>query len=213
MRFQDLLQVVAEEPVFETGLLLAGDHRPDDVRRQLSRWRRAGRLHQLRRGLYTLSPPWQRIKPHPFLVANRLQLGSYVSLLSALAYHGCIPEYVALVTSVGSGRPRRWETPLGRFEHRHVRPELVRDFRWVEVASGQWAFVASPEKALLDLVYLEPGADDPDYLRELRLQNLEPLDRAELERLAGIYDQPKLRRAVALLADLAEQERAEYEPL
>ena len=55
MRFEDLLGIVGSEPVFETGLLLTGDVDPVDVRRQLSRWTRAGRLYQLRRGLYALA--------------------------------------------------------------------------------------------------------------------------------------------------------------
>jgi hypothetical protein len=38
------------------------------------------------------------------------------------------------------------------------------------------ALVATPEKALLDLVYLQPGGDQPAYLRELCLQYLEQLD-------------------------------------
>ncbi|NJL27260.1 MAG: type IV toxin-antitoxin system AbiEi family antitoxin domain-containing protein, partial [Thermoanaerobaculia bacterium] len=39
-------------------------------RRQISRWVEAGRLYQLRRGLYALAPPFQKTKPHPFLVAT-----------------------------------------------------------------------------------------------------------------------------------------------
>lgn len=85
MEFKHVLSVVADEAVFETGLLLAGAAVPNDVRKQLSRWVRAGRLYQLRRGLYALAPPFQKVKPHPFLVANRLVRGSYVSCQSALA--------------------------------------------------------------------------------------------------------------------------------
>ena len=48
------------------------------------------------------------------------------------------------------------------------------DFHLAEVSPGQRASIATPEKALLDLVYLHPGGDNPAYLRELRLQNLEP---------------------------------------
>ena len=51
MKFTDPLTIVGDEPVFEAGLLLASDVHPADVRRQLSRWVRAGRLCQLRRGL------------------------------------------------------------------------------------------------------------------------------------------------------------------
>ena len=95
MKFQDLIAIVAEEPVFETGLLLAGPGDPAHVRRQLSRWVRAGRVQQLRRGLYALAPPWRKRIPHPFLVANRLAPDSYVSGLSALAFAHAIPERAA----------------------------------------------------------------------------------------------------------------------
>jgi len=70
MNFERLLRIVGDEPVFETGLLLAGEVDPRHVRRQLSRWVRAGRLYQLRRGLYALAPPYRKVKPHPFLIAN-----------------------------------------------------------------------------------------------------------------------------------------------
>ena len=106
MRFRALLEIVEDEPVFETGFLLADDVDPADVRRQLSRWVKDGRLLQLRRGLYALAPPYRRTRPHPFLVANRLVRGSYVSLQSALAHHGVIPEHVPVTTSVTTGRPQ-----------------------------------------------------------------------------------------------------------
>jgi hypothetical protein len=66
MKFSDLLRIVGDEPLFETGLLLAGDEDPRNVRRQLSRWVENGRLIQLRRGLYTLAAPFRKAKPHPF---------------------------------------------------------------------------------------------------------------------------------------------------
>ena len=92
MEFTELIGIVGQEPVFETGLLLAGDANPSDIRRQLSRWKTSGKIYQLRRGLYCLAPPFQKVKPHPFLVANRMLPASYISLHSALAYYGMIPE-------------------------------------------------------------------------------------------------------------------------
>ena len=209
MEFARLIEIVGEEPVFETGLLLAGDVDPNDVRRQLSRWVKTGRLWQLRRGLYALAPPFQKVQPHPFLVANRMVQGSYVSLHSALAHYNLIPEGVPVTTSVTTGRPGRWETRLGRYEFRRIKPELFFGYRSVEVAPGQRAFVATPEKGLLDLAYLVPDADSPAYLRELRLQNLERLDLEALERLAGKIGKPKLRRVAAHVAELAREEAYE----
>jgi hypothetical protein len=210
MRFTRLLSIVGDEPVFETGLLLAGDVDAGEVRQQLSRWVAAGRLYQLRRGLYALAPPFQKAPPHPFVIANHLQQGSYVSCQSAMAHYGLIPEYVPVVTSITSGRPSAWDTPLGRFEYRHVKPAMLRAYHRQSVARRQDAFLAVPEKALLDLVYLQPGGDNPDYLAELRLQGLERLDLDRLVQLARDLSIPKLVRAAQAVALLARQEQAEY---
>lgn len=213
MDFKRLQEIVGEEPVFETGLLLAGQVDPGSVRRQLSRLTASGRLIQLRRGLYALAPPFQKVRPHPFLVANRIVRASYVSRQSALAYYGLIPEYVPVVTSVTTSRPGRWENPLGAFEYRHIKPDLFFGYEMVELVEGQAALVASPEKALLDLVYLQPASDSREYLRELRMENMERLDLDELGRLAEESGRPKLRRVAGLVEKMAIEKSREYESL
>lgn len=212
MKYAQVLDIVGDAPVFETGLLLAGDVDAGDVRRQLSRWTAAGRLYQLRRGLYALAPPFQKVKPHPFVVANALVRASYVSLQAALAHYGLIPETTPGVTSVTTARPGQWETPFGQYAFHHIKATWWRGYRWMEVSAGQHAWIATPEKALLDLVYLEPGGDDPDYLAALRLHDLERLD---LEALATLADAggPKLQRAARAIAALAHIETSEYASL
>ena len=185
MEFKRLLEIVGQEPVFRPGLLLAGPVSGADVRRQLSRWTRSGRIVQLRRGLYMLGEPYTKAPPHPFLAANHMKRASYVSLQSALRHHGLIPEDVPAVTSVTTGRPEKVSNPLGDFIFKHVKPSWFSGYGRMGLGRGQEAFVAGPEKALLDLVYLTPGADGPDWLDELRLQNLHALDPGRLLRLAG----------------------------
>ena len=86
MGFDEILRIVGEEPVFYTGLLLAGNVDPDHIRRQLVRWTKAGKIYQFRCGFYTLALPYHQVKPHPFVVANQLVRPSYdVSLQSDLA--------------------------------------------------------------------------------------------------------------------------------
>lgn len=199
--------------MFETGLLLAGDLDPASVRRQLSRLTSSGRLIQLRRGLYALAPPYRKVKPHPFLVANRITRPSYVSLQSALSYHGLIPEYVPVITSVTTSRPGRFNTPLGDFLYRHIKTGFFFGYLTEDVGGGQRAVVATPEKALFDLLYLQPGSDQPAYLQELRLQNLDSLRIGELVRLARDSGSPKLRRAVKRIEDMVREEAEEYEHL
>jgi hypothetical protein len=204
MTFRALLEAVGDEPLFETGFLLAGEVDPADLRRQLSRWVTSGHLLQLRRGLYALAPPYRKAEPHPFLVANRLVRGSYVSLHSALAHHGLIPEHVPVVTSVTTGRPQHRENPFGSFEYHHCRRDRLTGYRVEKLGGDREALVATPAKALADLIHLVPGADSAAYLSELRLTNLEKLDPAELL-LPTVSDRPKIRRAFRCLAALTEE--------
>jgi predicted transcriptional regulator of viral defense system len=122
---------------------------------------------------------------------------SYVSLQSALAIHGLIPESVPVTTSITTGRPGEFSTPLGTFVFRHVRTPLFQGFREFEMDTLQPAFVATPEKALLDLLYLEKGSDSEAYLAELRLEIDDGFDLEELERFSRIFRSGKVRRAVA----------------
>lgn len=204
MKFASLLAVVGDQPVFETGFLLVGDVDPADLRRQLSRWVTRGHLVQLRRGLYALAPPYRKTEAHPFLVANRLVRGSYVSLQSALAHHGLIPEHVPVTTSVTTGRPQHRENPFGTFEYHHCSPTRLTGYRVEKLDGGQEALVATPAKALADLVHLVPGADSRAYLSELRLTNLEKLDPAETLQ-PTVADRPKIRRAFRCLAALTKE--------
>jgi len=207
MRWEELLSFVGDEPVFRSSLFITGPTVSANIPRQLSRWVSSGRLIQLRKGLYTLAEPYCKIKPHPFLIANKMKRASYVSMQSALVYHGLIPEYVPSVTSVSTGRPERVSTLLGNYIFRHIKTTWFYDYRNIDIGQGQSAFIASPEKALLDLVYLTPGSDNIAYLTELRLQNAEVLDLTRMIQLAEKSGSHKLIRAARKIEYLANQEK------
>jgi len=213
MKFDELLATVEDEPVFEASLLLSGNVDPAKVRKQLSRWAGNGRLYRLRRGLYALAPPYRKVKAHPFVVANRMVRPSYVSLQSALAFYGLIPESVPVTTSITTGRPGEFSTPLGAFVFRHVQTPLFKGFREVEMDDRQPAFVATPEKALLDLLYLDKGSDSEAYLAELRLEMDDGFDLEGLERLSRSFRSGKVRRAVAGVIDRARDTALEVDVL
>lgn len=201
--------MVGNEPVFRTGFLASGKETLAEVRMQLSRWVKTGRLIRIKKGLYTLAQPYRKVTPNPFLVANAMKKASYISMQSAMGHYGIIPEHVPTVTSVTTQRPEQVETPLGHFVFRHIKKNWFHGYRRIDLGSGQQAFIATPEKALLDLVYLTPGADNYDFLRELRLQNLEQLNIDVIRELAGKSKSDKLLRAAKFIAKLAKQEAGE----
>lgn len=211
MKWKTLLDTVGEEPLFHASLLQTGNIPVARLRLQLSRWVAAGRLLHLRRGVYTIAAPYRKVDPHPFLIANVLRKNSYVSLQSALAHHGLIPEHVPVVTSVTTARPEHLRTPMGSYLFKHVKMVFFFGYRQVNVARLQQARVATPEKALLDLVYLTPGAASPAYLQELRLQNLAVFDPERLTAMASRMGKPKIALAARRIIELVAAEREEIQ--
>jgi predicted transcriptional regulator of viral defense system len=204
MKWHDLLALIGGATLFDASMLLVGESSPAEVRRQLSRWVASGRLIQLRRGLYVMAPPFARASPSVLSIASRLRKPSYVSLQSALSYHGAIPESVQSVTSVTTGRPGRHETALGHFIYRHLSPNLFWGYREVKLGEEGSAYVALPEKALLDLFYLTSGRVSTSFVRELRLAP-DVLDPRNLQDFAKRAAKPKLIRAAGLTVRILQE--------
>lgn len=213
MYFQQVVSQLTKTPLFESGFLYAGADNPQQVQRQLADWTQTGKVVQLRRGLYTLGESYQSKRPHSYVIANRLVQSSYISLQMALSHYHLIPEHVAVVTSVTTARPGMWRNLYGRFSFQHIQPAFFFGFEYRQVTQTQWAYVATPEKALLDLIYLTPDADNENYIRELRLQNLDQIDTKRLASYVKHANRPKLKRALPHIKQVIEEELTEYELL
>ena len=211
MKWKYLLETIGDEPLFSSNLLMAGRRSRADIQLQLSRWVKAGKVVQLRRGWYLLAAPYRKVDSHPFFIANRLKKASYISLQSALAYYGMIPEYVPVVTSVTTGRPEVVKTSEGTFAFKHIKKSLFNGYENLEIVDGQFIFIATPEKSLLDLIYLTPGSHQMEFLQELRLQNLDQLDMDKFSEMALALGSPKLQSAVKKVGEIIKTE--EYREL
>jgi predicted transcriptional regulator of viral defense system len=196
MNIAELAELVQNEPVFASALLRVRGNPQAQIRVQLVRWVKAGRLTQLRRGVYVLAKPYRKIEPHPFVMANSLSKASYVSCQSALGFYGLIPEHVPVVTSATTGRPEKITTPMGSFLFRHLKKGMFAGYRRIAVGDRQEATIAVPEKALVDLLYLTPEGDSDEYILELRLQNMETIDPKALMMWADRTGSPKVVRSV-----------------
>jgi predicted transcriptional regulator of viral defense system len=195
MKFEKLLQLLKGEAIFSSSILLAGNVSVHTIRRQLMRWVANGKLIQVRRGLYAVARPYKETQPHPFLVANMMKGASYVSLQSALEHYGIIPEYVPVITSVTTKRTEVITNKLGMFKFNHIKKELFWGYKEIEVLDRTKIFIASPEKGLLDLIYLTPQSDGIEYLQELRMQNTDKINIGVLRDYAKKFKTPKINRA------------------
>ncbi len=114
----------------------------------------SGDLIRLRRGLYCIGESWRRgLQLNLYELAQRIYGPSYISLESALSYHGWIPEAVYTTTSVCVKRNKTFNTPLGDFSFQKI--PAYNFFIDVErVVEGKNIYLmAQPWKALGDLVY------------------------------------------------------------
>ncbi len=86
-----------------------------------------------------------------YVVLGQLVEPSYVSLSSALLFHGFITQVPAFVEGVTTKNSRRYEK-LGVVYHK-IPPSLFYGYEKYKKSRG-YAFVADGEKALIDWVYL-----------------------------------------------------------
>lgn len=79
---------------------------------------------------------------------------SYISLQSALYFHGIISQIPEVTYAVSIARTKIYETALGTVSVHHIHPKFFWGFEPVGRGAAK---MATPEKALIDFFYLSPG--------------------------------------------------------
>ena len=140
----------------------------DFDRNNLTRWCRKGLLVKLRNQYYAF-PEFRQEPDSARYVANRIYKPSYISLHSALSFYGMIPEEVVQLTSVTTLKTARFENAFGTFHYQNVKTPLFFGFEHKTMRNGRSLLMATPEKALLDLLYLNPYYKTEQDMEDLRL--------------------------------------------
>lgn len=142
---------------------------PGFDRNNLSRWAKTGRLIRLRQGYFTF-PEYKGMPDYALFFGNRIYRPSYISLHTALAFYGMIPESVVNITSVTPLKTNSFTNSIGEYVYRSVKPDLMFGYVLKPLSGGGMALqIASPEKALLDLLYLSPEYKSDRDMEDLRL--------------------------------------------
>ena len=110
-----------------------------------------GNVIKLYKGLWGFSEKIDRLALPGYLCAP---LPVYISLLTALQIHGIIEQIPETIYAVSIARSKKIQTVLGTVSIHHV--DL--GFFWgYEETANPAVFIASPEKALIDYLYLKPA--------------------------------------------------------
>lgn len=137
-------------------------------RLNINAWIHKGLIVKLRKGWYAFSE-FLNVPDFYRYIANRIYSPSYISLHSALSHYGMIPEGIIAVTSVTSLKTVSFSNRFGEYSYQSVKPELMFGYRPLRLHDGRALLIATPEKALLDLLYLYPFYRSETDMLDLRL--------------------------------------------
>ena len=155
----------------------------------------------IRRGLYCLAPRWQRRVLNNYALAQKIYGPSYISLESALSYHGLIPEAVYTITSVSEKKSNEFRTHVGNFSYSHISLQVFYNcVSRIKEGDNEAFFMAKPLKALTDYVYVnrKDWVDLEPVLKSLRIdeEDLAVLDWDDLEKLLSEYKSSRVEKFI-----------------
>lgn len=190
-------------PEFDYNLLKSALRTYRHPRVKINQLIKTQQIIRVKKGIYVKAR-----QPYSALVlANMIYGPSYVSQDFALSIYDLIPERVATVTSMTTGRHKEFTTPCGNFSYEHIAPHLYQHgIKRIEIDGGRAYLIAGPEKALIDRVRNLKGLDSvkklEDYLEaDMRFDfsNIKRIKISNLSHLAKIYDEPLIHLLEQLL--------------
>ena len=120
---------------------------------------RAGEIIRLRRNLFVVNPEETGKPLSSGLIANHLLAPSYVSMQTALRYYGLIPEAVYTIQSMTFKAAKEFNTPVGNYCYYHISRETY-PIGITQIKEENSVYImATPEKALCDLIANQPGVN------------------------------------------------------
>ena len=158
MRFSEFKKLLSSYPLFSTkdlSIFLGGKYNRSTLN-NLKRWEDSGLLIQLCRGVYLFG---EYDVENLAMLARKIYDPSYVSLEYALGYYGIIPEMVFSVTSVTTRLTKEFYNSAGHFYYHKIKKTAFSGYIPM-VKDGISYYFATPEKALVDFLYLH--RDDLD---------------------------------------------------
>lgn len=148
----------------------------------------AGLARRLRQGLWTLQPDIDPVILAPYLTAP---FPAYVSFWSALARHDMIEQIPRQIFVASPDRTRHLATTIGAYSIHHIAPELFDGYRGSQTSG----YIATPEKALFDTVYVRAARAARSFFPELSLP--ENFDETQLAGWTQRVATPRLRTLVS----------------
>jgi hypothetical protein len=162
--------------------MMAGETNSNSLGKKLNKFVHLGKLLNPRKGIYAKS------NFNPEELACILNTPSYISLEYVLQKAGVVFQYDSRITTV-SYLSRDIEIDTQIYSYRKIKSEILIELRGI-LRKDNGVNIATPERAFLDLLYLEK-----DYY----FDNLNPLNKELIYKLLPVYNSNTLNDRVKKL--------------
>ena len=152
-----------------------------DINGKIKRDVDQGKLFSLVKGVYETNR-----NTDGFLLSSYIYGPSYLSFEYALSYHGLIPERVYSYTNATFNKRKKklYQNVFGLYTYRDVPKEAFPFFVKAYTRDHYAYFIATPEKALCDLLYIKTPVKSMRELKSLLFDDLR-LDENIFQELDG----------------------------
>ena len=145
------------------------------------RYVKQGMIIRVKRNIYMLKEKWMVLdREQKFIIANIFQVPSYISLMTALDYYEITTQMQRdFIESVAVKRTIKKEIEQTTLNYTKVSTNVYRGFM-----KKQGFFIAEPEKAFLDAVYLMSLGQ---YNLDIPSIDFSKLDVEKIENMAQLF--------------------------
>jgi predicted transcriptional regulator of viral defense system len=149
------------------------------IKRRINYYVKTGKLYSIRKGLYAKDKNYNK-----FELATKIYIPSYISFETVLAQTGVIFQFYPQIF-VASYLTREIEIEGQKYSFRKVKDIILTNHTGLEFKETYW--IASPERAFLDLLYLN---------KNYHFDNLDPLNKEKIFEILPIYKNKALEKRV-----------------
>lgn len=172
------------------------------LKKRIYQLKEKGWLVPLRRGLYFLCDISSRgfVGVSPLVIAGAFNKNSYVSLDSALSFHGFFEQMLQVTSSVTTSKSKNYVFQDHTYRYLKIRKKLFFGFR-TETLEGYYVKIAELEKVILDYLYFKNDTYSIDLLLEKLRRSKERIDLGKLFSYARKFPEAT-RRKLGFVLDL-----------
>ncbi len=170
----DLIRSARTVFTFQEVVLLWGESDINFVKKKLNRYVRAGKLYSVRKGIYAKDKNYDKYE-----LATKIYTPSYISLETVLGAAGITFQYYSQVFVI-TYKTKEIECGEHKFNYHKIKDSILTNQAGVE--SRENYDIATPERAFLDVIYL-----NTDY----HFDNLSALNWDKVYEILPIYSSNK----------------------